>query len=115
MYAIRSYYEEKATIWLKAERRGNTVEIVVEDDGRGINIDRVRERGIEKGFIREDDLLSEQDLIQLIFRPGFSTTAEADSTSGRGVGMNVVMDRLSSLNGTIDVWTAKGEGSYNFV
>ncbi|WP_303720307.1 hybrid sensor histidine kinase/response regulator [Malonomonas rubra] len=103
--------QEKATIWLKAERRGNTVEIVVEDDGRGINIDRVRERGIEKGFIREDDLLSEQDLIQLIFRPGFSTTAEADSTSGRGVGMNVVMDRLSSLNGTIDVWTAKGEGS----
>lgn len=102
---------EKATIWLKAERRGNTVEIVVEDDGCGINLERVRERGIEKGFISATEDLSEQDLIQLIFRPGFSTTAEADSESGRGVGMNVVMDRLSSLNGTIDVWTEKGQGS----
>ncbi len=102
---------ETASIWLKAERRGNTVEIVVEDDGRGINLERVRERGIEKGFIKADDLLTDQDLIQLIFRPGFSTTVEADDTSGRGVGMNVVMDRLASLNGTIDVWTAKGEGS----
>ncbi len=102
---------EKATIWLKAERRGNTVEIVVEDDGRGVDLERVRERGIEKGFISASEDLSEQDLIQLIFRPGFSTTAEADSESGRGVGMNVVMDRLSSLNGTIDVWTEKGQGS----
>jgi chemosensory pili system protein ChpA (sensor histidine kinase/response regulator) len=102
---------EQAKIWLKAERRGNTVEIVVEDDGRGIDLERVRERGLEKGFIKETDLLSDQDLIQLIFRPGFSTTAEADSESGRGVGMNVVMDRLSSLNGTIDVWTEKGKGS----
>lgn len=101
----------QATIWLKAERRGNTVEIVVEDDGRGIDLDRVRERGIEKGFIDAAEKLSEQDLIQLIFRPGFSTTVEADSESGRGVGMNVVMDRLSSLNGTIDVWTEKGQGS----
>lgn len=101
----------QATIWLKAERRGNTVEIVIEDDGRGIDLERVRERGIEKGFIATGAEQSEQDLIQLIFRPGFSTTAEADSESGRGVGMNVVMDRLSSLNGTIDVWTEKGKGS----
>lgn len=102
---------EQATIWLKAERRGNTVEVVIEDDGRGIDLERVRERGIEKGFIGAGDQVSDQDLIQLIFRPGFSTTAEADSESGRGVGMNVVMDRLSSLNGTIDVWTEKGRGS----
>ncbi|SHI47525.1 chemosensory pili system protein ChpA (sensor histidine kinase/response regulator) [Malonomonas rubra DSM 5091] len=102
---------EKATIWLKAERRGNTVEVVIEDDGRGIDLERVRARGIEKGFIVEGDDVSEQDLIQLIFRPGFSTNVETDSVSGRGVGMNVVMDRLSSLNGTIDVWTKKGEGT----
>ena len=102
---------ELATIWLKAERRGNTVEIVIEDDGRGIDLERVRERGLEKGFISDTDDVSEQDLIQLIFRPGFSTNVEADSVSGRGVGMNVVMDRLASLNGTIDVWTEKGKGS----
>jgi chemosensory pili system protein ChpA (sensor histidine kinase/response regulator) len=100
-----------ATIWLKAERRGNTVEITIEDDGRGIDLKRVRERGIEKGFIAAEQEVSEQDLIQLIFRPGFSTTAAADSESGRGVGMNVVMDRLSRLNGTIDVWTEKGQGT----
>lgn len=101
----------QATIWLKAERRGNTVEIVIEDDGRGIDLERVRERGIEKGFVSAAEDLAEKDLIQLIFRPGFSTTVEADSVSGRGVGMNVVMDRLASLNGTIDVWTEKGRGT----
>jgi len=102
---------ETASIWLAAERRGNTVEISVRDDGRGIDLVGVRKRAIEKGFITTEDRLSERELIQMIFRPGFSTTAEADATSGRGVGMNVVMDRLSSLNGTIDVETSKGEGS----
>ncbi len=102
----------KASIWLSAERRGNTVEISVKDDGRGIDLVGVRKRALEKGFISTEDRLSERELIQMIFRPGFSTTAEADSTSGRGVGMNVVMDRLSALNGTIDVETSKGEGRY---
>ena len=102
---------ETASIWLTAERRGNTVEISVKDDGRGIDLVGVRKRAIEKGFITTEDRLSERELIQMIFRPGFSTTAEADATSGRGVGMNVVMDRLAALNGTIDVETVRGEGS----
>ena len=102
---------EKASIYLSAERRGNTVEIAVRDDGRGIDLVKVRKRAIEKGFISTEDRLSERELIQMIFRPGFSTTAEADATSGRGVGMNVVMDRLSALNGTIDVETYQGQGS----
>ncbi|MCF6178082.1 MAG: hybrid sensor histidine kinase/response regulator [Geopsychrobacter sp.] len=102
---------DKAAIRMSAERRGNTVVISVSDDGRGIDLDRVRQRAIEKGFISAEDRLSEKELVQMIFRPGFSTTAEVDETSGRGVGMNVVMDRLASLNGTIDVETIKGEGS----
>ena len=101
----------QAKIWLKAERRGNTVEISVKDDGRGIDLERVRARGIEKGFIPAGEQPSEQDLIQLIFRPGFSTNVAADSESGRGVGMNVVMDRLASLNGVIDVDTELGQGT----
>lgn len=102
---------EKAMIKLMAERRGNAVEITVSDDGRGINLEQVRKRAIEKGFMSDADHLSERELIQIIFRPGFSTTLQADSTSGRGVGMNVVMDRLAALNGTIDVETVKGHGS----
>ena len=100
-----------AKIWMKAERRGSTVEITVEDDGRGINLERIRSRGIEKGFISASTELSEQDLIQLIFRPGFSTTQDADAVSGRGIGMDVVMDRLTRLNGTMDVWTEAGQGT----
>ncbi len=100
-----------AKILLKAERRGNTVEITVQDDGRGIDLQRVRARGIEKGFFAASDPTSDQELIQLIFRPGFSTTLAADSQSGRGVGMNVVMDRLAGLNGTIDVDTESGQGT----
>lgn len=102
---------ERARIWMKAERRGNTVEISIEDDGRGINVARIRARAIEKGFITAADKLSDQQLIQLIFRPGFSTAAVTDKVSGRGVGMNVVMDRLAGLNGTIDVWTESGKGT----
>ena len=101
----------KASVYLAAERRGNTVEISVRDDGRGIDLVKVRKRALEKGFISTEDRLSERELIQMIFRPGFSTTTEADATSGRGVGMNVVMDRLAALNGTIDVETFKGQGT----
>ena len=99
------------TIWLSAKRLGNTVEIEVRDDGRGIQFDKVRKRAAEKGFIRPDQEVSEQELIDMIFRPGFSTTETTDSTSGRGVGMNVVMDRLASLNGTIDIDTIQGQGT----
>ncbi len=101
---------ERVSIRLAAERRGNTVEISVSDDGRGIDLERVRKRAIEKHYISADDRLSERELIQMIFRPGFSTTAEADATSGRGVGMSVVMDRLAALNGTVEVETIKGQG-----
>jgi chemosensory pili system protein ChpA (sensor histidine kinase/response regulator) len=99
------------TIWLTARRKGNTVEIEVRDDGQGIQFDKVRSRAQEKGMLQADQEATEQDLIQMIFKPGFSTSETADSTSGRGVGMNVVMDRLSSLNGTIDIETEQGQGT----
>ncbi len=99
------------TITLGARRRGSTVEIEIRDDGRGVQLDRVRERAIEKGFLDPAVEAGEQQLMQMIFKPGFSTAETADATSGRGVGMNVVMDRLAALNGTIEVETRPGEGT----
>lgn len=100
-----------ATIWLSAKRLGNTVEISVRDDGQGICLDKVRKRSRELGLINEGQELADNELIQMIFRSGFSTTNDVDATSGRGVGMSVVMDRLSALNGTIDVETVLGQGT----
>lgn len=98
-------------IVLSASRRGNTVEIEVRDDGRGIQFDKIRRRGIEMGLLRPEEVVPEKDLLNLIFRPGFSTTATTDEISGRGVGMNVVMDRLAALNGTIDIQASPGGGT----
>lgn len=98
-------------IHLEARRRGNTVEIEVRDDGRGIQLDRVHQRAIERGLMDRAFKPSERDLINVLFQPGFSTAESIDTTAGRGVGLNVVMDRLSALNGTIDVFTEAGKGT----
>ncbi len=102
---------ELCTISLSAHRRGNRVEIEVHDDGRGIQLDRIRQRALEIGLLRPGQDLAEKALVDLIFKPGFSTNEQKDMVSGRGVGMNVVMDRLSALNGTIEVQTRPGEGT----
>lgn len=102
---------EVGSLWMTAQRKGNTVEIQVRDDGRGIQFDKVRQRAVEKGFLREDETISDRELTQMIFRPGFSTSETADSTSGRGVGMNVVMDRLAALSGTIEIHSEAGQGT----
>ena len=102
---------ETGTIWLSAQRKGNTIDITIRDDGRGMQLDKIRQRGEDRGFIKPGQEISDQELIQLIFRPGFSTTESTDRTSGRGVGMNVVMDRLAALNGTIDIETEPGQGT----
>lgn len=102
---------ETGTIKITTARRGNSATITIADDGRGIQLEKVRAKAIELGWVTAEDKLDRQDLIDLIFRPGFSTKKVADDTSGRGVGMDVVLDRLSSLNGTIDVKTTEGQGT----
>ncbi|EAT14332.1 hybrid sensor histidine kinase/response regulator [Desulfuromonas acetoxidans] len=99
------------TIKIATRRSGSTATITISDDGRGIQVEKVRSKAIRLGWITEEDKLDRKDLIDLIFRPGFSTKEEADDTSGRGVGMDVVLDRLSALNGTVDVRTTAGEGT----
>ncbi|MBS3943174.1 MAG: chemotaxis protein CheA [Dethiobacter sp.] len=99
------------TVLLKARHEGNQMVIVVEDNGAGIDPDIVRKKALEKGIISEDDAarMSEKDVIQLIFRSGFSTSDQVTDVSGRGVGMDVVRKSIEELHGSIDVESKPGE------
>ncbi len=99
------------TIALNAYHEGNQIIIEVSDDGGGINLDKVRARGIKQGLISADDRLSDREIIELIFTPGFSTADVVSDVSGRGVGMDVVKRNISRLKGVFDVDTSPGEGT----
>ncbi len=99
------------TISLNAYHEGNQIIIEVSDDGGGINLDKVRARGIKQGLISADDRLSDREIIELIFTPGFSTAEVVSDVSGRGVGMDVVKRNISRLKGVFDVDTAPGQGT----
>ena len=96
---------------LSAHQAGGEVVITIRDDGRGIDRDRVRAKAEANGLIEPGHSLGEQELLQLIFAPGFSTAAAVTNLSGRGVGMDVVKRTIESLRGTIDVESVSGAGS----
>ena len=96
---------------MKAFQKGNYVVIEVIDDGRGIDMDKVRAKAVEKGLIEPDAELDERELINFIFAPGFSTKETATEISGRGVGMDVVKEKLAKLGGFSEVYTKKNEGT----
>ena len=98
-------------IKLSAAYEGNQVVIMVRDDGTGIDPARVRNAAISRGFITPDQQLSEGDIIELIFRPGFSTAEVLSEESGRGVGLDVVRDSVSRLRGTLEVESTPGQGT----
>ncbi len=98
-------------IKLSAAYEGNQVVIMVRDDGTGIDPERVRNAAISRGFITPDQQLSESDIIELIFRPGFSTAEVLSEESGRGVGLDVVRDSVSRLRGTLEVESTPGHGT----
>jgi two-component system chemotaxis sensor kinase CheA len=101
----------KGTVRLSAVYAGAEVAISVVDDGAGLNHARIRAKAEENGIITADQKLTEQELNQLIFAPGFSTAKEVTSLSGRGVGMDVVKRTIDGLRGSIEVSTKPGEGS----
>lgn len=103
----------KGHIWLRAYNRGNHVVIEVEDDGRGIDGEKIRKTLVEKGLENEEKVrqLTKEELLEYIFMPGFSTREEVGEVSGRGVGMDVVKNNISQLSGTIDVETWKDKGT----
>lgn len=98
-------------IKLSAAYEGNLVVITVRDDGAGIDPERVRNAAIARGFIRPNQELSDSDIIDLIFRPGFSTAEVLSEESGRGVGLDVVRDSVSRLRGTLEVESTPGQGT----
>lgn len=99
------------TITLNAYHHGGSIVIEVKDDGAGLNKDRIRNKAIEKGLIAEDEHLTDGQIYDLIFQPGFSTADVVSDVSGRGVGMDVVRRNIAELNGSIDVSSTPGEGS----
>lgn len=104
---------EKGKIILKAEHEGNYIVITVEDDGRGIDPDKIRKRAIEKNLITEQEAMSisDKDILNFIFIPGFSTASKVTNISGRGVGLDVVKANITKLNGIIDLQSTPGVGT----
>ncbi|MBF0270698.1 MAG: chemotaxis protein CheA [Magnetococcales bacterium] len=98
-------------ITLSAIHSGASVLIRVEDDGAGLDAQRLRAKGIEKGLLSPDDELTEKEAFQLIFAAGFSTAAKITNVSGRGVGMDVVRRSIEALRGSIDVSSVLGKGT----
>lgn len=105
--------EENGTIMIMASRQQNYVLIKIEDDGKGINTEEIQEAALKKGLIsrEEAEQLSEREAIQLIFLPGLSTASAVTDLSGRGVGMDVVKNRIERLGGSVKVESKPGAGS----
>lgn len=101
------------TIKLKAYHESGYVNIDIIDDGKGINTEIIRKKAYEKGFItsQDMDILGEQESLQLLFRPGFSTAEAVTDLSGRGVGMDVVKTNIEKLGGKIEIFTILGQGT----
>lgn len=104
---------EVGSIWLDAYQDGNNVVIEVKDDGNGIDVESVKNKAIERGVITPDqaEIMSEKDIINLLFHAGFSTAKTISDVSGRGVGLDVVKSKIESLSGEVEVKSKLGEGS----
>jgi len=103
----------QGTIRLEAYHQGNQVIVEISDDGRGIDSQKVKTRAIERGLLKREEAsrLSEADILDLIFSPGFSTADEITEISGRGVGLDIVQSVLHRLKGTVHVVSRPGQGS----
>lgn len=104
---------EEGVVSLSAYHQENHIYIEVADDGRGIDIEKLKRKAIERGVIQEDEAerLSDMEAAELIFAPGISTAADVSTVSGRGVGMDVVKRNVERVNGSITLETAKGRGT----
>jgi chemosensory pili system protein ChpA (sensor histidine kinase/response regulator) len=102
---------ESGTITIALHREGSEVVVEVSDDGGGMNLKAIRDKGISLGMVRADQQLSDDDIMQLILEPGFSTAGAVSTLSGRGVGMDVVASEIKKLGGALHMETKPGQGS----
>ncbi len=102
---------ETGTLLLSACHKGGNVIIEISDDGAGLNKQKIVKKAIERGLIKESDQLSDEQIHELIFLPGFSTVDQVSDLSGRGVGMDVVRKNISSLGGGVEIHSEAGRGS----
>jgi two-component system chemotaxis sensor kinase CheA len=104
---------EKSEVRLEARQEGDHIVILVADDGRGMNAERLRAKALEKGLItiEEANTMDERQSFNLVFLPGFSMAAKVSDVSGRGVGMDVVRTNIQKLNGSIEIKSELGKGT----
>lgn len=104
---------ETGNIYLKAYHKGGHIFIEISDDGKGIDVGKIKRRAIESGIVRENDLasLTDQQIQQYIFKPGFSTAEKVTAVSGRGVGMDVVRHNIEKISGMIECKSILGRGT----
>ncbi len=104
---------ESAEVTLNAFHRGRHICIEVRDDGKGVNIERVKAKIVEREMATqaEVDRMGDKEVVQYIFKPGFSTAEKVTDLSGRGMGMDIVMNKLEQINGTVEVESVTGEGT----
>ena len=98
-------------ILLSARQEGNAIIISIKDDGKGMDVERIRAKGIERGLISADQTLSDREILNLIFEAGFSTADKVTTVSGRGVGMDVVRKQIAKLKGMVEISSQLGKGS----
>jgi two-component system chemotaxis sensor kinase CheA len=105
--------DETGTIFLNAYQDGNNVVIEVGDDGNGINVEKVKNKAIERGTITPEQaaVMTDKEIVDLLFMPSFSTAEKISDVSGRGVGLDVVKSKIEALGGDVECKTVLGEGS----
>jgi two-component system chemotaxis sensor kinase CheA len=102
---------EEGMVLLKAANEGNMIVIEIADDGKGIDVEAVKAKAIERGLIHPNKVLTDVEAFNLIFEPGFSTAKTITDISGRGVGLDVVRRQIEKLNGTVTVSSERGKGT----
>ncbi len=104
---------EIGTIRVNAYQKGNHVVIEIGDDGRGVDLDKVKSKAVEQGLVDREHLgeMTKRDALNLLFLPGFSTSTKVSEISGRGVGLDVVKNNIGNLSGMIDVYSEPGQGT----